>query len=75
MGYRRRTKAVSARLANSSMELRMLAQVSVIYIMAISNILLWNIFNEAPVEFQALLNFEWILICILPPYLNIIISG
>ncbi|KAI6185018.1 hypothetical protein M3Y97_00659300 [Aphelenchoides bicaudatus] len=75
MAYRRRTKAVSNRLSNASMEFRMLAQVSVIYLMAISNILLWNIFNEAPVEYQALLNLEWILICVLPPYLNILISG
>lgn len=63
------------RMANSSMELRMLAQISLTYLLAISNIWLWNLLADSPVEIQALLNFQWILICGLPPYLNILISG
>ncbi|KAI6180211.1 hypothetical protein M3Y98_00695300 [Aphelenchoides besseyi] len=58
-----------------SMELRLFAQTCLIYFLSISNIILWNLDWNGRVKVQALLNFEWILICILPPYLNLIMSS
>jgi hypothetical protein len=59
----------------TSKDFQLFIQTTAVFILALTHVGTWNLVSNPSVYLLAILNLEWILVCALLPYLNIVMCS